>query len=718
MTAGEQIPEPPEPGARDARPLESAVGKPGGAITRLAVFVSLLIMATSLPALIPRLAAEKSHPGTEVAVASSAVTTWARGTPDVLEQLQDRGVRTVIVEMQPMREVIRPGQLARIGPATVARLRLTRTLPARGPGIWLLSRPNDPTGAWSAMVSTLRNRVRVVPGERVIAERVGTGQNWRGVLRWDTSAAWRDVPVGYDLRQIGQLTSAGIRVVPAIGSVQTRPQWLASAVRSAQQQASANRFLLLDGAPLQNAAADKQLAGLLSAGGTHVLVGDDLADHQRSAVAPYVAAFPGRVIRVYWADFGRSASADGLVTSGRQATKERGVRMVAARVETPAPPLPESLGVLQEWQRDLPTSPTGPDPAPARIADPLPVVGQGYLPRGSGLLACFIVVALAIYLLTETRLYLRRKRWRVLARPVAALAYCALALLALAAWLTKNQTMTDALIALAACAGAWAAVTTAVGGLGRPPAPGRYGTAAEWIESLLRFAAAAVVVVAVGTAVAAAGSQPDYLLAVQGFDSHKLLLVIPVVAVAVSGVAVLRVDREAAREPVRHERLRYAVLAVVALAAAGFVAWYLTRSGSDANAAREVLGRDRLEEWLYVRPRFVEVFLGYPALILALRWPGALGRYVLLVVASLACAVTVDTFAHFDMPYWTAMLRAAYAMAGGLVLGVVVSLLVPQFLPWLLRLIPIGRSADDTLAGTPAAETPFPALQEDPQGRP
>ena len=718
MTAEEPIPETPEPGARDARPLESAVGKPGGAITRRAVFVSLLIMATSLPALIPRLNAEKGHPGTEVAVASSAVTTWARGTPDVLEQLQDRGVRTVIVDMQPLREVTRTGQLARIGPSIVARLRLSRTLPARGPGIWLQSRPNDPAGTWNEMVSALRNRVRVVPGERVTAERVRQGKNWRGVLRWDTSATWRDVPVGYDLRQIRQLTSAGFRVVPAIGSVQTRPAWLASTVRSAQQQASTNRFLLLRGAPLGNPVADEQLAGLLSAGGTHVLVGDDLADDQRWAVAPYVAASPGRVIRVYWADFDRSSSADGLVTSGRQATRERGVRMVAARVETPAPPLPESLRVLQEWQRDLPTSPFGPEPAPARIADPLPVVGQGYLPRGSGLLACFMTVALAIYLLTETRLYLRRKRWRVLARPLAALAYCALALLSLAAWLTKNQTMTDALIALAACAGAWAAVTTAVGGLGRPPAPGRYGTAREWIGSLLRFAAGAVVVVAAGTAVAAAGAQPDYLLAVQGFDSHKLLLVLPVVAVALSGVAVLRVDREAAREPVLHERLRYAAVAVVALVAAGFVAWYLTRSGSDPNAAREALGRERLGEWLYVRPRFVEVFLGYPALILAMRWPGALGRYVLLVFAAVACAVTVDTFAHFDLPYWTAMLRAAYAMAGGLVLGVAVSLLVPQCLPWLLRLVPIGRSPTDTPAGPLAAETSFPALQQDPQGRP
>lgn len=692
MTAGQLIPEPPEPGARDARPLASAVGMLGGAITRRAVFVSLLIMATSLPALIPRLDAEKSHPGTEVAVASSAVTTWARGTPDVLEQLQDRGVRTVILDMQPTREVVLAGQIGRIGPATVSRLRLTRTLPARGSGVWLRSRLNDPDGAWTAMVSMLRSRTRVVPGERVTAERLRQGKSWRGVLRWDTSAPWRDVPVGYDLRRIEQLTTAGFRVVPAIGPVQTRPAWLASVVRRAQQQASSNRYLLLDGAPLANPAADKQLARLLSAGGAHVLVGDALTDDQRLGVAVFEAASPGRVIRVHWADLGPSSLADGLVTSARRATKERGVRMVAARVQTPAPPLPESLTVLQEWQRDLPTSPIGAQPAPARVADPLPVVGQGYLPRGSGLLACFMVVALAIYLLTETRLYLRGHRWRVVARPLAALAYCALAMLALAAWLTKNQTLTGVLIYLAACAGAWAAITTAAAGLGRPPETGRYGTAGQWIGSLLRFGAAAVVVVAAGTAVAAAGAQPDYLLAVKGLGNRNLLLVLPVVAVALSAIAVLRVDRAAAvPERIVDTRLRWEVTAVVTVLAAALVAWTLMRFGRTDPAA-ELLGGDRLGGWLYVRPRFTELLIGFPALILALRWPGPIGRYVLLVMTAVAGAVTVGTFAHFDLPYWTAVLRTGSAMAGGLVLGVALSLLLPRCLPWLLSRLRIGRA--------------------------
>jgi hypothetical protein len=324
----------------------------------------------------------------------------------------------------------------------------------------------------------------------------------------------------------------------------------------------------------------------------------------------------------------------------------------------------------------------------------LPAIGQGYFQRGSGLLACFMVVALAIYLLTETRLYVRGHRYRVLARPLAALAYCALALLALAAWLTKNQSLTGALIMLAACTGAWAGISTAAAGLGRPPTPGRYGPAAAWIGSLLRFAAAVLVVFAVGTAVAAAGAQPGYLLGSQTFGSHRLLLVLPVAAVAVSAFALLRVDLAAGREQTLDPRLRWAVIVGVTLLAAGLVAWYVVWAGTDSSVA-EVLGRDRLGEWLYVRPRFPELFVGYPALLLALRWPGPIGRYLLLVVAAVGPAGTVDTFAHFDLPYWTAVLGSGYAMAGGLVIGLAVALLLPRFFPWLVRRLSPGRAFDE-----------------------
>ena len=246
---------------------------------------------------------------------------------------------------------------------------------------------------------------------------------------------------------------------------------------------------------------------------------------------------------------------------------------------------------------------------------------------------------------------------------------------------------------LAACAGAWAAIATAAAGLGRPAVPGRYGSAGDWIGSILRFAAAVVVVLAVGTAVAAAGAQPGYLLGVQGLADHRWPLVLPVVAVAITAVALLRVDRAAAvHEHVLDPRLRWAVIGGVALVAAGLVAWSLMRSGATDPAA-ELLGRDRLGDWLYVRPRLLELFIGYPALMLALRWPGPIGRYLLLVLAAVGVAGTVDTFAHFDQPYWTAVLGSAYGMAGGLVVGLAVALLVPVCSPWLVRRLRVARSS-------------------------
>jgi len=49
------------------------------------------------------------------------------------------------------------------------------------------------------------------------------------------------------------------------------------------------------------------------------------------------------------------------------------------------------------------------------------------------------------------------------------------------------QAMTDLLILLAACTGAWAAIATAAAGLGRPPTPGSYGPALAWIGRRGRF---------------------------------------------------------------------------------------------------------------------------------------------------------------------------------------------------------------------------------------
>jgi hypothetical protein len=314
--------------------------------------------------------------------------------------------------------------------------------------------------------------------------------------------------------------------------------------------------------------------------------------------------------------------------------------------------------------------------------------------------------------LTETRLYLCGHRWRVLARPLAALAYCALALLALAAWLLNNPTLIGVLMYLAACTGAWAAIATAAAGLDRPPQPGRYGRAVDWMASLGRFAAAVLVVLAVGTAVAAAGAQPGYLLGVQGLADHRWPLVVPVAAVAVTALALLRVDRAApARASILDPRLRWAAIAGVTVLAAALVVWLL-RVG-DPHPAAGLLGHDRLGDALYVAPRLIELLVGYPALILALRWPGASGRYLLLVLAALGTARTIDTFVHFDLPYWTAVLSSGYGMAGGLVIGVAVAVLLPVGTSWLVRRQepPAGTDEATVSSGkTAVAGNPAPSV--------
>jgi hypothetical protein len=132
----------------------------------------------------------------------------------------------------------------------------------------------------------------------------------------------------------------------------------------------------------------------------------------------------------------------------------------------------------------------------------------------------------------------------------------------------------------------------------------------------------------------------------------------------------------------------------------GGVAYYLVRSGNSGLApAAELWVRDALDEALYVRPRFKEALLGLPALVLAVACANSTFRRRRTgwvpwwsVVAGIGTASMVDTFAHFHTPVALSLLRSAYSVVIGLVLGLAAV--------WLIRRVTRRHPATPTTAVT------------------
>lgn len=184
------------------------------------------------------------------------------------------------------------------------------------------------------------------------------------------------------------------------------------------------------------------------------------------------------------------------------------------------------------------------------------------------------------------------------------------------------------------------------------------------------YALAVLVTVTTGLVISALASRSVFLVGGEPFRGVKLLLLTPPAVVA--AIAFWRHRRRIRALPRRY----YALVGGVVLLAAGV---YLLRSGNSGYAPGfELAVRDWMDQTLYSRPRFKEVFLGYPALVLALGLPNA-WRWVFGVLAAIGTAGTVDTFAHFHTPLLVSLLRTGYAVGIGLVLGLLALWVVRRF---------------------------------------
>jgi hypothetical protein len=216
----------------------------------------------------------------------------------------------------------------------------------------------------------------------------------------------------------------------------------------------------------------------------------------------------------------------------------------------------------------------------------------------------------------------------------------------------------------AAVAGASLAVLVAVGGR----------------HVVRSYALGGGVASATGLVVAALGSRTAFMTGLVPFLGVKALLIAPPVVVGLVGLAALEAPGRFGWRRWVGGAVRPLHLGVVAVVVVG-VAYYLVRSGNSGLAlSAELWLRDMLDELLYVRPRFKEALLGFPALVLAIAWSAGTLRerragWVVWwsVVAAIGTASMVDTFAHFHTPLALSLLRSAYSLVIGLVLGLTVA---------------------------------------------
>ncbi len=188
-----------------------------------------------------------------------------------------------------------------------------------------------------------------------------------------------------------------------------------------------------------------------------------------------------------------------------------------------------------------------------------------------------------------------------------------------------------------------------------------------------------------GVLVAGLMSDTMTMMRVEQFRGTKLALAGPVLAAALPvWVRSARPEPPRTRLAVAGPRLRQILatpmslgLLLGILVAAGGAAYMLARSGNAAASTQtgaEKAMRELLEGLLVYRPRTKEFLIGHPTLVVA-AFLAALGRpwgrTLLATVATLGLTSLLNTFCHFHTPLIATLLRSAYGLIIGGMLGMV-----------------------------------------------
>ena len=181
-----------------------------------------------------------------------------------------------------------------------------------------------------------------------------------------------------------------------------------------------------------------------------------------------------------------------------------------------------------------------------------------------------------------------------------------------------------------------------------------------------------------GLAVAGAFSTTSYMMRLSTFSGVRLTLILPIVIVLVHDMH-KRIHPETLREFMSRPPL-WGELIVIALMMAAGVFMVLRSDNVQGISGLETALRDNLERLLIARPRTKEVFVGYPAVMIAL-WltkRNLLPRYreLFRLASAVGFSSVVNSFCHFHTPLWLILLREFNGLWTGLLVGAVLLLAV------------------------------------------
>ncbi|PIC04325.1 hypothetical protein CS060_10400 [Anoxybacillus flavithermus] len=594
------------------------------------IAISLMLIA---PALVNRHGAEWNNRTYEMIMPYDEIEVWLQeeNEEDVWKQLKEAGLTTVSVEAETLDSLEKSGHvlLLKMDELKHTLVLLNETvdhLPSRG----LVVYPLDDTPIVSLLQETFGDDVRAVQVN---------GKTYY-IIEGSAKKIER-VPLGYDKTKIARLIEQGFMVVLRIPDAREMNEASVRVLQQVETLKNEHIFKLLPtGEEVAGYPADVEKWGERWKEAGYVLLSTEF--YEAKGLTTLAKAMAVRVVRLHSLNL-EQRKPDEAVDVAIRAIKERNIRALFIRPYTSAETvqnIEKTVTVMKQIVQHMPSH---------------YALGQGEpfapIERSNMATIGFIVGATAFVFLAV----------RSLVSPLFAFVAAGGAfVLGLAGTVLAIDLALKALALLVA-------IVTPV--YAAKPSSVREG----WRGTFMGYGRAiAISFVGISWIVTMLYGNEYMAYVGEGFRGVKLVYVVPLVAMvmlvlpSIIQEPLLPFIKRLWKHPITigHVVLSFFVLALLA--------YYVLRSGNAGTAsAFELAARQKLEEWLYVRPRTKEFLLGFPAYLLALfviNKQKKLGA-ILLIVGTIGWLSMINTFTHLHIPLFISFIRTMYSLGLGLLIG-------------------------------------------------
>ncbi|KFZ42304.1 DUF5693 family protein [Anoxybacillus sp. KU2-6(11)] len=594
------------------------------------IAISLMLIA---PALVNRHGAEWNNRTYEMIMPYDEIEVWLQeeNEEDVWKQLKEAGLTTVSVEAETLDSLEKSGHvlLLKMDELKHTLVLLNETvdhLPSRG----LVVYPLDDTPIVSLLQETFGDDVRAVQVN---------GKTYY-IIEGSAKKIER-VPLGYDKTKIARLIEQGFMVVLRIPDAREMNEASVRVLQQVETLKNEHIFKLLPtGEEVAGYPADVEKWGERWKEAGYVCCSTEF--YEAKGLTTLAKAMAVRVVRLHSLNL-EQRKPDEAVDVAIRAIKERNIRALFIRPYTSAETvqnIEKTVTVMKQIVQHMPSH---------------YALGQGEpfapIERSNMATIGFIVGATAFVFLAV----------RSLVSPLFAFVAAGGAfVLGLAGTVLAIDLALKALALLVA-------IVTPV--YAAKPSSVREG----WRGTFMGYGRAiAISFVGISWIVTMLYGNEYMAYVGEGFRGVKLVYVVPLVAMvmlvlpSIIQEPLLPFIKRLWKHPITigHVVLSFFVLALLA--------YYVLRSGNAGTAsAFELAARQKLEEWLYVRPRTKEFLLGFPAYLLALfviNKQKKLGA-ILLIVGTIGWLSMINTFTHLHIPLFISFIRTMYSLGLGLLIG-------------------------------------------------